>query len=166
MRSLKLEMPVNRPGKHCKSSELTHDHTHTEGHNAASRDAARPVHRPACDRTADRGHHQRKHQRERRYHRYRSVSRSCHSEGRHQPGQHGIQDHHHSADRLRRPLVALIEFPALPAAQPGEHGRGPKAGRLQVSCVSGAHQTQTPPGTATSGQGSKTSNQWLAVWRD
>jgi hypothetical protein len=146
-------MPVNRSGKHCESSELAHDRTYTDGHHAAPRDAARPAHRPACDRAADRGHHQGKHQCERRYHQYRSVSRRYDSERRHEPGQHGIQDHDHSGYRLRRPLVALIEFPALPAAQPGEHGRSPKAGGSQVGCVSGAHQTQTPPGTAMSGHG-------------
>ena len=126
---LLLKLTIDRAGEQCEGAEFAddpaQDQTHGHRHRPASRDPAR---RPRRDRPGHRTHQQGEHQGERHYGQHRQASRFHDSEARHQPGQHGIEEHNHAGDRICRSLVTFVDFAALSATHPGEPGLDSRAG--------------------------------------
>jgi hypothetical protein len=133
-------LTVDRPGKHRQGGELAHDHAHGDRYQSTSDDSAQPARRPARNRAGDRGHQQAEHQGEWHYGQHRPARCLRYGQRRRQPSQCGIEDHDHTGDRVRGPLVTFVEFAALSAAGPGEQGLDLRAAGRRFGHFVGTHR--------------------------
>jgi hypothetical protein len=115
-----VEDAVDPAGEHYDRSEFA-DH-HADGdRDAGPSDDARPAPcRAAGDAPAHRADQQAEHERQRHDDRDRHVRRFGDRECGDEPGQRRTEQHHNAGDHMRGPLVALIQFTPLAAAEPAQ----------------------------------------------